>query len=179
LFFLFIYFFILCKFFDLIIYEYIIVITYKNIKIIKKILNKNKNLSLFLNLNLNYYLNNFKIIKSNKLNLIIFNLFFWIFYNNFRYNNFKYFIVYYIYYLNLIKLFLFLKKNNINYYIMNSNYLNKKLDKIILKKFIKYLINTKKVKLIFCNDLKLNFNYLINLNIDYNLLIFFLYLNYN
>lgn len=157
------------------------VIRYKDINKIKKILNSDKEFNNFVNELLILELNNI-IVNYNKNigKLYFFRYFFWIFNNNYNYNNFMYFYKYYLYVLNFINLINYFKTYNIKYYII-FNLLSNKLDKAIFKKFINYLINIKKVGIIFTFNNKefMNFSEIKNLKLlDKNLIFFLLYLNY-
>lgn len=168
------------------------VIRYIDIKNIKKLPNLGLNLKNLIYLNLKYTYNYLYIVSNNSKNLFFFRYFFWIFYNNHKYYNFLYFLKYYIYIINLINLLNYYKFNNVRYYIiyyLNGFNLNS-FGKIIQKKYINYLFFKKNIDVLFFlnnNNYKLNlfvnllnskYN-LINLNLlNTNLLLFFLYLNY-
>lgn len=157
------------------------VIRYKDINKIKNILNSDKEFNNFVNELLILELNN-KVI-SNKKNvdkLYFFRYFFWIFNTNYNYNNFMYFYKYYLYVLNFVNLIKYFKKHNIKYYMV-FNLLSNKLDKLVLKKFMNYLINIKKIEIIFTFNNKevAGFSEIKNLKLlDKNLIFFLLYLNY-
>lgn len=157
------------------------VIRYKDINKIKNILNSDKEFNNFVNELLVLELNK-TIVQSNKTinKLYFFRYFFWIFNNNYNYSNFMYFYKYYTYVLNFINLVKYFKAYGIKYYII-FNLLSTKLDKLVFKKFISYLVNIKKVEIIFTFNSKelANFSEIKNLKLlDKNLIFFLLYLNY-
>ncbi len=114
--------------------------------------------------------------NKKKVNFYYLNLFFWLFFNKFNKFNYKYFIVFYLYYLNILNLFFFLKKNNINFFLLNIQQVS---NKKILTKYLNYLFIKKKIQLLFTNNnLKTNNYRMLNIVIDKNLFIYFLYLNF-
>jgi len=157
------------------------VIRYKDINKIKNILNFDKEFNNFVNELLILELNKSVIGYNKNINkLYFFRYFFWIFNNNYNYNNFMYFYKYYSYVLNFVNLINYFKINNIKYYIV-FNLLSNKLDKSIFKKFINYLVNIRKIEIIFTFNSKelANFSEIKNLKLlDKNLIFFLLYLNY-
>lgn len=156
------------------------VIRYSELNKIKKIVNKNKNFSYFFEkLLLNIYNTSYIQINKKINKLYFFRYFFWLYNNNFSNNNFIYFYKYYIYILNYINLIKYLKNNNIKYYII-TDIKNLKLNKIVLKKFIVYLLEIKKIKIIFnLTNLNVDNNGVKNLKlINKELILFLMYINF-
>lgn len=156
------------------------VIRYSELNKIKKIVNKNKNFSYFFEkLLLNIYNTSYIQINKKINKLYFFRYFFWLYNNNFSNNNFIYFYKYYIYILNYINLIKYLKNNNIKYYII-TDIKNLKLNKIVLKKFIVYLLEIKKIKIIFnLTNLNVDNNSVKNLKlINKELILFLMYINF-
>lgn len=156
------------------------VIRYSELNKIKKIVNKNKNFSYFFEkLLLNIYNTSYIQINKKINKLYFFRYFFWLYNNNFSNNNFIYFYKYYTYILNYINLIKYLKNNNIKYYII-TDIKNLKLNKIVLKKFIVYLLEIKKIKIIFnLTNLNVDNNGVKNLKlINKELILFLMYINF-
>lgn len=177
MFFFLIYFFVFCKFFN-IIYKYIINLIYKDIKILKTVFNNNSYVaSSTLNTDIGFIESNMLFVcNKKKVNFYYLNLFFWLFFNKFNKFNYKYFIVFYLYYLNIINLFFFLKNNNINFFLLNTEQVS---NKKILTKYLSHLFIKKKIQLLFTNNnFKINSHKMLNISIDKNLFIYFLYLNF-
>lgn len=168
------------------------VVRYKDICEVSTLLRFDCNSKSLINFNLKKLNKKHTLLKNfdSKRNLHAFRYFFWLFYSMHSYTNFNYFIKYFKYVINLINLLLYLKCVSIKYYILfhldkvsYSTY-----NKLILKKFIRYLFSRKKIRVLFFFK-KNSFNFTLSLlKLKYNILniqvsdpkfiYFFLYLNY-
>lgn len=174
------------------------VIRYKYINKITKLLNSdstnnkdNYSFNYFLKLYTNNLKYSFELLRYNTIwtQIYIFRFFFWFFYKQNNFFNFKKFITLYKFLLNYINLLIYLKENFSNYYIYFDIFdiLNIKINKIVYRKFINYLFRLKKVSLLiyFTSKNKDNYYNLVNLKynvytiniLELNLLVFFLFIN--
>lgn len=118
---------------------------------------------------------NFLTVKNVNLNFYYLNLFFWLFFNKFSNFNYKYFIIFYLYYLNILNLFIFLKNNNINFFLLDLN----KLSNRMLLKYLNHIFYKKQIQLVFTNNkFYFNSNKILKIILEKDLFVYFLYLNF-